>query len=242
MPSNPSSLLVLKFRGRGFAAFRDRCTSYESVLAVAQRNFRDLQGVPVEDVTLLSVIPDNPDQGEVKLSKETWPTVSANVHSVTITLESEMNEGRCDSPGLPDYQESGVGNGASSLSSPPLPPPTVRSLPPLPPLLSYELIPWHPHRATGRVSSSNNPATRHRPAFAGLNVDVFAASPSSIYTRRPAFQTSQSRCCSRLPGVSLRFIHHRRLPPQLVNTKTRNPSPGLLRLSPAAHLSTRPLA
>ena len=100
-------------------------------------------------------------------------------------------------------------------------------------------ISWHPHRA--RVSSLNNPATRRGPDFLGLDLPQ-SASPSSIYTRHPAFQTLRSRCCSRLPGVSLRCIPHRRLPSRLVNTKARNPSPGLSQRSPAAHSSTRPLA
>jgi len=163
--------------------FRDHCTRYEvsrptinfrrcliaslaqSILAVAQSNFRDLQGIPIENVILLSVIPNYPDQGQVELSKEIWPTVSAIVHSVTISLESgaflsglldesmqrqllteivhffaafpppEMptsNECGCDSPGLPDYTESGVGSGAAAASSSLLPPTTMLSLPPPP--------------------------------------------------------------------------------------------------------------
>ena len=60
----------------------------QSILAVAQSNFRDLQGVPIENIVLLSVIPDYPNQDQVELSKEIWPTVSAIVHSVTIALES----------------------------------------------------------------------------------------------------------------------------------------------------------
>jgi hypothetical protein len=58
------------------------------ILAVAQRNFRAIHGVLPEDIVLLSVIPDYPDPGEVELSKDIWPTVSAAVHSVTIALES----------------------------------------------------------------------------------------------------------------------------------------------------------
>ena len=105
----------------------------------------------------------------------------------------------------------------------------------------YDLIPWHPHKA--RVSSPNNPAMHREPAFSGLDLPVSdSASPSFIYTRPPAFQTSLSHCCSRLPGVSLRCIPHRRLPPRLVDTKPRKPSPGQSRRSPAAHSSTRPLA
>ena len=106
MSFNPLSLLILKFRGRSVAVFRDHCTRYEvsppninfrqsliaslaqSILAVAQSNFRDLQGVPIENIVLLSTIPDYPDRGQVELSKETWPTVSAIVHSVMIALES----------------------------------------------------------------------------------------------------------------------------------------------------------
>lgn len=60
----------------------------QSILAVAQSKFRDLRDVPIEKIVLLSVIPDYPDQGQVELSKEIWPTVSAIVHSVTIALES----------------------------------------------------------------------------------------------------------------------------------------------------------
>jgi len=103
----------------------------------------------------------------------------------------------------------------------------------------HDPIPWHPHRA--RESSPNNPRMRRGPAFSGLDVPV-SASPSFIYTRHPAFQTSQSSCCSHLPGVSRQCIPHRSLPPRLVNVKTRNPSAGQSRRSPAAHLSTGLLA
>ena len=91
--------------------FRDHCTHYEvshllvlpsitalsdgliaslaqSILAIAQHNFRSLQGVSVEDIVLLSTIPDYPEQDQVELSKEIWSTVSTVVHSVTIALES----------------------------------------------------------------------------------------------------------------------------------------------------------
>ena len=62
--------------------------SVQNILAVAQRNFRAPHGVSPEDIVLLSAIPDYPDPGEVELSKDIWPTVSALVHSVTIDLES----------------------------------------------------------------------------------------------------------------------------------------------------------
>jgi hypothetical protein len=60
----------------------------QSILAVAQRNFRSLQGVPVEVIVLLSTIPGYPEQDQVELSKEIWSTVSTVVQSVTIALES----------------------------------------------------------------------------------------------------------------------------------------------------------
>ena len=110
MAFNMLSLLFLKFRGRSVAVFRDHCTHYEvshpcihsvvfraasliaplaqGVLAVAQRHFRSLQDVRVEDVVLLAVIPGYPDQAQVELSKEIWSTVSAVVHTVMIALES----------------------------------------------------------------------------------------------------------------------------------------------------------
>jgi hypothetical protein len=106
------NLLILKFRGRSVAVFRDHCTRYEvcrplnllplitavshgliaslvqSILAVAQRSFRSLHGVPVEDIVLLSTIPGYPEQDQVELSKEIWSAVSTVVHTVTIALES----------------------------------------------------------------------------------------------------------------------------------------------------------
>jgi hypothetical protein len=109
MSFNPLSLLVLKFRGRSVAVLRDQCARYEvgrptikssffsyrlivslsqDTIAVAQRNFRSLQGVPVEDIVLRSTIPDYPEQDVVELSKEIWSTVSTVVHTVTIALES----------------------------------------------------------------------------------------------------------------------------------------------------------
>jgi hypothetical protein len=113
MAFNPLSLLILKFRGRSVAVFRDQCLRHEvshpwhrvalprrasdldriassaqHILAVAQRNFRALHGVPLEDIVLLSAIPGYPDPGEVELAKDIWPTVSPVVHSVTIALES----------------------------------------------------------------------------------------------------------------------------------------------------------
>lgn len=110
MSFNTLSLLFLKFRGRSVAVFRDHCVHYEvshpcipcvvfctasliaplaqGVLAVAQRHFRSLQDVRVEDVVLLAVIPGHPDQAQVELSKEIWLTVSAVLHTVTIALVS----------------------------------------------------------------------------------------------------------------------------------------------------------
>ena len=60
----------------------------QSILAVAKSNFRSLQGVPIEDIVLLSTIPNYPEQDQVELSKEIWSTVSTVVLSVTIALES----------------------------------------------------------------------------------------------------------------------------------------------------------
>jgi len=106
----------------------------------------------------------------------------------------------------------------------------------------YDLIPWHPHKA--RASSPNNPAMRRGPAFSGFDVPLVPepASPSSIYTRPPAFQTSQSRCSSRRPGVFRQCIPRHRPPCRPVSVKPRNPSHGRLQPNPAAHLSTRLLA
>src|SRR5258708_591378 len=75
---------------QSITAFSDRLIASlaQNVLTVAQRNFRSLQGVPVEDIVLLSTIPDYPEQDQVELSKEIWSTVSNVVHTVTITLES----------------------------------------------------------------------------------------------------------------------------------------------------------
>ena len=44
----------------------------QSILAVAQRNFRSLECVPVEDIVILSIILDYPGQHQVELSKEIW--------------------------------------------------------------------------------------------------------------------------------------------------------------------------
>ena len=110
MAFNPLSLLILKFRGRSVAVFRNLCTDYDvscsvysnsdicianhrknkSIIAVARRNLRPLQSLATNtsDVILLASIPGYPDTSEVELTREVWPTVSSVVHSVTITLES----------------------------------------------------------------------------------------------------------------------------------------------------------
>jgi hypothetical protein len=110
MAFDPLSLLILKFRGRGVAVFRDRCTDYDvsrpqylfswiaplttkqqkSIISVARRSLRPLQllGPDAGDLILLSSIPGYPDTSEVELTKDVWPTVSSIVHSVTIFLES----------------------------------------------------------------------------------------------------------------------------------------------------------
>ena len=116
MAFNPLSLLILKFRGRGVAVFRDHCADYDvsrplpslflticpltriapipptkqqSVIAVARRSLRSLQHlVPGgADLILLASIPGYPDTSEVELTREVWPAVSSIVHSVTITFE-----------------------------------------------------------------------------------------------------------------------------------------------------------
>jgi hypothetical protein len=106
----PLALLILKFRGRGVAVFRDRCTDYDvsrpqypfswidplttgnikSIIAVARRSLRPLQhlGPDDGDLILLASIPGYPDTSEVELTREVWPTVSSIVHSVTIALET----------------------------------------------------------------------------------------------------------------------------------------------------------
>jgi hypothetical protein len=97
------ALLILKFRGRGVAVFRDRCADYDSVIAVARRSLRPLQHLAPDagDLILLASIPGYPDTSEVELTKEVWPTVSSVVHSVTIALEAEIpsaySESECSS-------------------------------------------------------------------------------------------------------------------------------------------------
>ena len=233
----------------------------QSILAVAQSNFRDLQGVPIENIVLLSVIPDYPNQDQVEVSKEIWPTVCAIVHSVTIALESgAFPSGLLDASMQRHPLTETVLFLFSLLPLQKCQPRTSADATPrtCPTIRNQELkiaqhhrrlychyqhppLPWHPHRAKGSSPSPNDPATRRGPASSGLDKPE-SASPSSICTRHRAFQTSQSRCCSRLPGVSLRCILHRRLPPHLMNMKLRTPSPGQSRRSPAAHSSTRLLA
>ncbi|KAI0270849.1 hypothetical protein BGY98DRAFT_1179713 [Russula aff. rugulosa BPL654] len=97
------ALLILKFRGRAVAVFRDRCADYDSVISVARRSLRPLQllGPDAGDLILLASIPGYPDTSEVELTREVWPTVSSIVHSVTIALETEIlsaySESECSS-------------------------------------------------------------------------------------------------------------------------------------------------
>ena len=110
MASDPLSILILKFRGRGVAVLRDRCADYDvsrspfsvfrvltrtgqqSIIAVARSSLRSsLRQVPNGDggdLILLASIPGYPDTSEVELTREVWPTVSSIVHSVTIALET----------------------------------------------------------------------------------------------------------------------------------------------------------
>jgi len=92
------------------------------------------------------------------------------------------NECKCDSPGLPDYKESGVGNGAAAASSSLLPPPTVPSLPPPPrpyfvaPPQSQSVVP---------EQSSNAPRTgflrvRRAPSARARKPVIYLYSPSSL--------------------------------------------------------------
>ena len=110
---DPSVLLTLKFRGRSVVVPRNRCTDYDvghsfwpfpscamycllitvhgrrqGIIAVAQRDVRNLRFFSEEDLVLLALIPGYPDKKEVEVSKEAWPLVSAVVQSVTIALES----------------------------------------------------------------------------------------------------------------------------------------------------------
>lgn len=95
MSFDPLSLLILKFRGRSVtpnvAVFRDRCADYDSIISVARRHLRPLQGLALDadDLILLASIPGYPDTSEVELTKDVWPAVSSIVHSVTIALEAE---------------------------------------------------------------------------------------------------------------------------------------------------------
>ncbi|KAI9442808.1 hypothetical protein F5148DRAFT_1256737 [Russula earlei] len=114
MSFDPLSILNLKFRGRTIAVFRNQCSRYEGVVTVAQRNFRSLQDVPVDDILLMAVIPGYPSTDEV----------STIVHAVTIALESELRTSRdCDSP---------------CSSSSPLPTPHSPSLPESNPLSALQ--------------------------------------------------------------------------------------------------------
>ncbi|KAI0272884.1 hypothetical protein BGY98DRAFT_1000682, partial [Russula aff. rugulosa BPL654] len=81
---DPSVLLTLKFRGRSVVVPRNRCSDYDSVITVAQRNVRNLRSFAEEDLVLLALIPGYTDKKEVEVSKEAWPLVSAVVQSVTI--------------------------------------------------------------------------------------------------------------------------------------------------------------
>jgi hypothetical protein len=112
MPFDPAVLLTLKFRGRSVVVPRDRCTDYDvgysfwafpnfrdvlssdctaakqGIIAVAQRSLRSLRPFAQEDLVLMAVIPDHPNEKEVEVSKEAWPLVKVAVESVTIALES----------------------------------------------------------------------------------------------------------------------------------------------------------
>jgi hypothetical protein len=117
MSFDPSAFLTLKFRGRSVVVRRDHCSDYsmmwvipseyfpiafnfcdvmssdctgakQGVIAVVQRNLRSLEPVNKENIVLLALIPDYPDQEEVQVSKEVWPLVSAIVQSVTIAFET----------------------------------------------------------------------------------------------------------------------------------------------------------
>jgi len=69
---------------------RDRCSDYDGVIAVAQRNLRSLRSVAQEDLVLMALIPDHLEAKEIEVSKEAWPLVKVAVDSVTIALESEL--------------------------------------------------------------------------------------------------------------------------------------------------------
>jgi|SRR6266850_3653917 len=60
----------------------------QDVLAVIQRNFRSLRGVPANDIVLLAIIPGLEKHGQVEISKEVWPMLRTRVLTVTIALES----------------------------------------------------------------------------------------------------------------------------------------------------------
>jgi len=90
MSFDPRTLLVLKYRGRSVAVFREQCLRHEDLLSVARRTFPSLQDVPTSDVVLMAPIPEYPDSEPVELLPEIWTTVCHVVYTVTIVLESEM--------------------------------------------------------------------------------------------------------------------------------------------------------
>ncbi|KAH8977065.1 hypothetical protein EDB92DRAFT_1958976 [Lactarius akahatsu] len=91
MAFDPLTLLILKYRGRSVAVFREHCLSHENLLAVARRTFPSLQGVSTGDLVLVVSIPGYPDTEPVEILPEIWTTVcQGGVHAVTMALESEM--------------------------------------------------------------------------------------------------------------------------------------------------------
>ncbi|KAH9960157.1 hypothetical protein BC827DRAFT_1155940 [Russula dissimulans] len=91
-PFDPSSLLVLTFRGRNVGVLRSHCRNYDNVIEVAQGKFRPLLGVPAGDIVLLAAIPGYPLTDEIELSREIWSTVRDVVHSVTVALADSQAE------------------------------------------------------------------------------------------------------------------------------------------------------
>jgi hypothetical protein len=100
---------ILNFCGRSVAVFQSDCGRHgvscpchpcvplstcviaplvQDVLAVIQRSFRSLQGVPANDIVLLAVVPGFEKHGQVEFSKEVWPMLRAQMGTVTIALES----------------------------------------------------------------------------------------------------------------------------------------------------------
>jgi len=86
------------------------------------------------------------------------------------------NECRCDSPGLPDYKESGIGNSAAASSSL-LPPPTVPSLPPPP--LPYLVAPPQSQSVVPEQSSNATRTGFFRTRSAAVRKPVIYLYPPS---------------------------------------------------------------